>query len=278
MPELPEVETIAGYLRNGSLTAPSIIGEVITGVRILWERTLAYPSPSEFLDRILGQKIEGIGRRGKFLMLQLSRDVLMYHLRMSGDLNVRPISTSSAPHDRLLLMFQGDHYLAFNDTRKFGRAWLVSDPEQVFKNLGPEPLAEDFTADDLYRKLQKHRRQIKPLLLDQAFLAGMGNIYSDEALHLAGLNPLSLSHNLSIEQAEKLWVAIRRVLNEGIRLQGASIDWVYRGGDFQNYFRVYRRTGLPCPECQTPVRRILVGQRSTHYCPQCQPGPEHIEN
>jgi formamidopyrimidine-DNA glycosylase len=274
MPELPEVETIAGYLRNGSPAAPTIIGEVITGVRLFWERTLAYPSPTEFLDRILGQKIESIGRRGKFLMLQLSRDVLMYHLRMSGDLNVRPISTLSAPHDRLVLMFQGDHYLAFNDTRKFGRVWLVSDPEQVFKNLGPEPLAEDFTAEDLYLKLQKHRRQIKPLLLDQSFLAGMGNIYSDEALHMAGLHPLSLSHHLSIEQAEKLWVAIRRVLSEGIRLQGSSIDWVYRGGDFQNYFRVYRRTGLPCPECQTPVRRIVVGQRSTHYCPQCQPDPE----
>jgi formamidopyrimidine-DNA glycosylase len=106
--------------------------------------------------------------------------------------------------------------------------------------------------------------------LDQTFLAGLGNIYTDEALNLARLHPLAISHSLKFEQAEQLWSAIRQVLEEGIRRNGASIDWVYRGGDFQNYFRVYQRTSMPCPACGTPVQRMLVGQRGTHFCPNCQ--------
>jgi formamidopyrimidine-DNA glycosylase len=150
----------------------------------------------------------------------------------------------------------------------------VADPTDLFKGLGPEPLDENFGPEELYRRLQACKRQVKPLLLDQSFLAGVGNIYSDEALHLAGIHPRSASHHLSPLQAERLWGSIRQVLNEGIRLQGASIDWVYRGGDFQNHFRVYRRTGLPCPECGTVIERTVVGQRSTHFCPTCQPAPK----
>jgi formamidopyrimidine-DNA glycosylase len=112
---------------------------------------------------------------------------------------------------------------------------------------------------------------LKPLLLDQTFLAGLGNIYADEALHQALLHPLTPANQVSPGQAERLWLAIRDVLEEGIRRNGASIDWVYRGGDFQNYFRVYRRTGKPCQRCGTQIQRILVGQRATHFCPNCQP-------
>ena len=121
--------------------------------------------------------------------------------------------------------------------------------------------------------LHQHRRQLKPLLLDQSFIAGLGNIYTDEALHLARLHPLQRSHWIDLEQAGRLWTAIRNVLQEGIQRNGASIDWVYRGGDFQNYFRVYQRTGQPCPVCATPVERTVIGQRSSHFCPQCQPAP-----
>jgi formamidopyrimidine-DNA glycosylase len=179
-------------------------------------------------------------------------------------------------HDRLLLFLSGDSTLVFSDARKFGRIWLLSDPQELFARLGPEPLADDFTPDRLYRSLQARRRQLKPLLLDQGFLAGLGNIYTDEALHTAGLHPLTSSDAVSPEQAGALWAAIRAVLAEGIRRNGASIDWVYRGGDFQNHFRVYGRTGEPCPECGTAIERLVIGQRGTHVCPQCQPLKEKI--
>jgi formamidopyrimidine-DNA glycosylase len=204
-------------------------------------------------------------------MLHLPASTLLIHLRMSGDILLAPEDSPPQPHDRLLLYLDNGLRLAFNDTRKFGRAWLVADPQEITGSLGPEPLSPDFTAEGLYEGLQRHRRQLKPLLLDQTFIAGLGNIYTDEALHAAGLHPLVLSHSLTRPQAERLWESIRFVLQEGIRRQGASIDWVYRGGDFQNYFRAYQRTGEPCPVCGQPIVRITVGQRSTHFCPHCQP-------
>jgi formamidopyrimidine-DNA glycosylase len=200
---------------------------------------------------------------------------------MSGDLFVRAPDTPFATHDRLVLDL-GDLpvrgieeqaqpvRLVFNDPRKFGRAWLTNDPEEMFENLGPEPLDPNLTEFDFFQRLHKSRRQIKPLLMDQAFLAGMGNIYTDEALFLAKLNPVASADGLTLAQSSLLLRCIRQVLQDGIAQQGASIDWVYRGGDFQNYFRVYRRTGEPCPECGTEIHRTVVGQRSTHFCPQCQ--------
>jgi formamidopyrimidine-DNA glycosylase len=146
----------------------------------------------------------------------------------------------------------------------------VCDPEEVTSGLGAEPLSEDFTAQVLYESLQTRRRQLKPLLLDQSFLAGLGNIYTDEALHKARLHPLATSDSVNREQAGALWEAIREVLEEGIRRNGTSIDWVYRGGEFQNYLRVYNRAGQPCPVCGTEIVRLVVGQRGTHMCPDCQ--------
>jgi formamidopyrimidine-DNA glycosylase len=212
-----------------------------------------------------------VGRRGKFVLISLSEDTLLIHLRMSGDLLVEDQRVAPAPHHRLMLDLEGGIRLSFNDTRKFGRVWLVSDPGTVLSSLGPEPLSPSFTAEDLYKLLHARVRQIKPLLLDQRFIAGIGNIYADEALHLARIHPLRVSNTLEYEEVERLWESMREVLQEGIRRNGASIDWVYRGGDFQNYFRVYGRTGEPCPVCGTPIERIVVGQRSTHYCPECQP-------
>jgi formamidopyrimidine-DNA glycosylase len=219
----------------------------------------------------MGQMIEDIGRRGKFLYFRLTRDWLLFHLRMSGDLLVKPNGTPLQIHDRLVLKLEGELQLVFNDARKFGRVWLVDEVDRVVGNLGPEPLDESLTAVQLFDRLHATRRQLKPLLLDQKFLAGLGNIYVDEALNLAKLHPLTPANCASPEQAARLLESIRTVLRDGIARNGASIDWVYRGGDFQNYFRVYQRTGLPCPECGTPVARIIVGQRGTHYCPYCQP-------
>jgi formamidopyrimidine-DNA glycosylase len=271
MPELPEVETIVRILRQGGPEQPALPGRRILGTDLLWMRTIATPAPGEFISRLSGQMIEAIGRRGKFLYFQLTRDWLFYHLRMSGDLLVRSVDAPYAPHDRLVLKLDGGIQLAFNDARKFGRVWLVDEVEEVVGDLGPEPLDESFTAEDLFIRLHATHRQLKPLLLDQTFIAGMGNIYTDEALNLARLNPLIPADVLSWEQARLLLESIRQVLANGIARNGASIDWVYRGGDFQNYFRVYQRTGEPCPECGTPIARITVGQRGTHFCPRCQP-------
>ena len=265
MPELPEVETIARKLR------PELVGNSIMKADLLWSRTLATPTQAKFEKMITGQEINEVGRRAKYLFLQLSQYHLFVHLRMSGDLYIKEADAAPEKHDRLILSFAPEgKKLVFNDTRKFGRVWLVQNPDEVIGKLGPEPLGDDFTPQSLYEGLQSRRRQLKPLLLDQSFLAGMGNIYTDEALHIAYLHPLTVSDTVNREQAGVLWEAIREVLQEGIRRNGASIDWVYRGGEFQNYFRVYDRKGQPCPVCGTTIERLVVGQRSTHICPNCQ--------
>ncbi len=286
MPELPEVETIARKLR------PELVGKRILKADLLWPRTLATPTPAKFRKLVKGQEIQAVSRRGKYFVIQLSHYHLFVHLRMSGDLYIKEENATPEKHDRMILSLTpgpspargGENpplrpreglgvretKLVFNDTRKFGRVWLVRDPDEVVGRLGPEPLSEEFTAQALYESLQARHRQLKPLLLDQSFLAGLGNIYTDEALHRARLHPLIRSDAVKREQAEALWAAIREVLQEGIRHNGASLDWVYRGGDFQNHFRVYDRKGQPCPVCGTAVERLVIGQRSTHVCPDCQ--------
>jgi formamidopyrimidine-DNA glycosylase len=277
MPELPEVETIARVLRQGGPKTQSLLGKRITNVRLLWDRTLATPSPAEFEARLTGHIFQAISRRGKFLITHLSQgDKLVFHLRMSGDLLLQPDEGAPAPHDRLILGLHDGQRLTFNDARKFGRVWLVSDLQAITQHLGPEPLESSFTPNVLFERLHSYRRQIKPLLMDQSFLAGLGNIYADEALHMAGIHPLRSSDSLDYPEAERLWRSIRQVLQDGIRLSGASIDWVYRGGEFQNQFRVYQRAGEACLVCQTPIRRIVVGQRGTHYCPVCQADPSEM--
>ena len=280
MPELPEVETIARTLR------PELIGRQIVGADVRWPRTLATPSARSFKRQIRGQVIEDVARRAKFLHLRLSASHLLIHLRMSGDLEVKQGKARPEKHDRLIILLSdpaANPYLpisaainealtslVFSDARKFGRVWLLHRIEAITSRLGPEPLGRAFTPRLLYDRLRARRRRLKPLLLDQTFLAGLGNIYADEALHLAKLHPLRSSETVTARQAELLHGAIRAVLREGIRRNGASIDWVYRGGEFQNHFRVYDRDGEPCPVCRTTIERMVVGQRGTHVCPHCQ--------
>jgi formamidopyrimidine-DNA glycosylase len=264
MPELPEVETIARTLR------PALTGRQILSAQLLWARTLAAPAPQAFARQIAGQGIHSVGRRAKYLDLQLDDFHLFIHLRMSGDLVLQTAPYHPQKHDRLLLQLSGDTILAFNDTRKFGRVWLTDNPASVTGGLGPEPLSEEFSPSWLYAALHSRHRQMKPLLLDQTFVAGLGNIYTDEALHLAGIHPLRNSDTITLQEASRLHAGIQKSLKDGIEHNGASIDWVYRGGGFQNYFRVYGRQGEACPECGTPIRRITVGQRGTHFCPACQ--------
>jgi formamidopyrimidine-DNA glycosylase len=273
MPELPEVETISRILREGIPEYPSVLNRTIQKVDILWQRTIAFPDPIEFARRVEGQSIREVGRRGKFLRLGLRDDHLLVHLRMSGDLFTRLDGNEIKPHDRLIFHLSGEVQLVFNDTRKFGRVWLVADPQEVTGRLGFEPLSDAFTPRLLFEGLQRRKRQIKPLLLDQSFIAGLGNIYTDEALHLAKIHPLTLSNQINFSAAVNLWQSIRQALNAAIERNGTSIDWVYRGGDYQRYLKVYGRTGDPCQRCGTLVERIVLGQRATHFCPTCQPMP-----
>lgn len=274
MPELPEVETIRRWLRQGRADQAGLLGAEIREAEVVWPRTLAMPALPEFRRRVVGQRIVEIGRRGKFLLLQLSADWLIFHLRMSGDLRVEAQKAPRQTHDRAIFELADGRRLVFNDARKFGRLWLTAEPKAVLGSLGPEPFDERFTPEWLRDGLQQKRRQLKALLLDQSFLAGLGNIYTDEALFLAGLHPCLPSQQVDAAGAMRLWQAIRQVLQEGIEHHGASIDWVYRGGDFQNYFRVYRRAGQPCPRCGAPIQRLRIGQRGTHFCPRCQALPE----
>jgi formamidopyrimidine-DNA glycosylase len=281
MPELPEVETIVRSLRNpvsqplikgqGMNERPGVVGRTITTVEVFWQKSVAEPSVNEFKKRIKKQKIRTVSRRGKFILLGLDSDSLLIHLRMSGDLRVEYMDSPIQTHDRILLNFIDGTRLVFNDTRKFGRVWLVKDMNSVLGDLGPEPFNELLNGNGLYQRLHFSSRKIKTLLLDQTVIAGIGNIYSDEALHRARIHPETVANQISVEQAEVLLVAIRETLAEGIRRNGASIDWVYRGGEFQNHFRVYQRTGEPCPACGTKIERKLIGQRSSHFCPVCQP-------
>ncbi|HEY3344802.1 MAG TPA: bifunctional DNA-formamidopyrimidine glycosylase/DNA-(apurinic or apyrimidinic site) lyase [Anaerolineaceae bacterium] len=272
MPELPEVETIARFLRSGGRGQLGLVGARISAVDLFWARTLATgQAPAELQPRLSGQSIVAIGRRGKFLRLDLDHDTLLFHLRMSGDLVVGPAGLPPGIHDRFSLDFSDGRRLTFVDPRKFGRVWLSDRPDEVLPSLGPEPLEDGFTPDWLFSSLNARDRHLKPLLLDQSFIAGLGNIYTDEALYRAQLHPLRPASGLTRAESDRLWLAIREVLAEGIDRQGSSIDWVYRGGDFQNYFSAYQRTGEACPRCGTPIERIVVGQRGTHFCPVCQP-------
>jgi formamidopyrimidine-DNA glycosylase len=285
VPELPEVETIARLLRNSAdlpfehpqllQTRPGIIGRVVSSVDLLWARSLATPDSGELGRRLEGKAVVSVGRRGKYLVIHFGDVYLLIHLRMSGDIRVEPVGTKGyEKHDRLVVKFIDGMQFVFNDPRKFGRVWLVNDPVEVTGSLGEEPLSNQFTVGTLHRLLLSTSRRVKPFLLDQTRIAGLGNIYTDEALFLAGIHPLTACNALTELQAKLLLRSIRLVLEEGIRRNGASIDWVYRGGDFQNYFHVYQRTGEPCGVCGTKIERIVVGQRGTHFCPHCQPAPK----
>lgn len=275
MPELPEVETVVRDLR-----AAGLVGRRIVRAQVFWPKTIAAPAPARFARQIRGLTVQGLARRGKFIVLELSRDfTLLIHLRMSGHLEVRRGGEPPRRHDRAILALDDARELRFEDPRKFGRIWLIRNPEQVLGKLGPEPLA--ISAAVFTAGLAARSRRLKPLLLDQSFLAGIGNIYSDEALWAARLHPRRRSDSLTAAQAAELLRAIRAVLRRGIRnlgttLGGGGTHFVLPRGERgrnQEQLHAYGQTGAPCPRCGTPIQRILVGQRATHLCPKCQREP-----
>jgi formamidopyrimidine-DNA glycosylase len=280
MPELPEVETIVLRLRDGTIDHPPVRGQAIDSVQVTWPKIIAMPpNPELFKVQLSGKIIIDVQRRGKYFHFILNEGHLLAHLRMSGDMRMEkrwsPTGEPLLPenYDRVVINFKSDWRLAFSNIRKFGRMWYVNDPDLVLGELGPEPLSEQFTPEQLYERLCRHHRQIKPLLMDQHFIAGLGNIYTDESLLRARIHPLRSSDTLTKAEAQALHRAIQETLKEGIRSFGASLDWIYRGGEFQNYFNAYGQTGKPCPRCSTPIQKIVVGQRGTHFCPKCQQLP-----
>lgn len=275
MPELPEVETIARELQSSPL-----IGQEIRSVRFQWPKTLALPTISDFVQRVEGQRLLSVGRRGKFLQLQLTQDHLLIHLRMTGKLSIVPHDAPEDSHERARLVFNNDLALRFIDTRKFGRWYLVHRPEEILSSLGPEPLLATFTAAVLKKILQRSKRSLKALLLDQRAISGLGNIYVDEALWTAYLHPKTPANSLTSKQCAALHSAIQEVLQRGIANMGtrlgsskANYYSVYRKAGNESTLQVFRRHGQICKRCQTTIVRISVAQRSTHICPRCQSLP-----
>jgi len=274
MPELPEVETVARELR-----AAGVVGRRIVQARVSWPRTVATPSARAFVRGVKGRRIASLDRRGKYLVIRLTggRYVLV-HLRMTGQLFFATGAARRGKHEHLTLRLDDGRELRFRDTRKFGRWYLLEDAETKLGALGPEPLSPELTARAFGRRLAARRAMLKPLLLNQAFIAGLGNIYVDEALWDAGLHPRRKSDSLREEQRRRLYLSIRKVLRRGIESMGTTLGagltnfrTVEGGyGSNKDNLRVFRRAGEPCPRCGAAIKRMIVGQRSTHICPRCQ--------
>jgi formamidopyrimidine-DNA glycosylase len=265
MPELPEVETIVRTYR------PHVVGRRVRAFTSHWPRNTV-PSAARVREAIVGRTITTLTRRAKFIVFELDDGGhLLVHLRMSGRFEWAAECDGPPRHVRAAWKFDDGRRLLFCDARKFGRIVYTRDLAAATADLGPEPLARGFTADTLGRVLQHRHRQLKPLLLDQSVIAGLGNIYADEALHRAGLHPLLRSDHLNTDDIRRLHEAIRHVLRQAIRCHGTSIDWIYPGGWMQRRLQVYGRTGEPCRRCGTPIEALRVAQRGTHVCPTCQP-------
>jgi formamidopyrimidine-DNA glycosylase len=270
MPELPEVETIVRGLRS------DVVGRTFTNATISWERQIAPLSVKAFRDRIAGQRVDQLGRRGKYIVFTLNRDALLIHLKMTGRLYVSPPDRQDHADRwvRTVLAMDDGNELRFSDLRKFGRVYLVEDANEVIGNLGPEPLSEAFTLEVFQGMIARRKGMIKPLLMNQEFIAGIGNIYADESLWLAQIAPRRRADTLKPDQVEKLYQAIREVLQRGIENEGASINWYRKPdgttGTYQERFCVYDRTGQTCPRCGGTIQKTRIAQRGTHFCPSCQ--------
>jgi formamidopyrimidine-DNA glycosylase len=285
MPELPEVEYVARQLRQ------TLIGRVISDVRVNWPRTIAHPDVSTFCAELPGARVLGIDRRAKYLLISLSADqTLLIHRRMTGNLLLFPAASGDEPWEetpdpycRAVFLLDDGRRLVFTDPRKFGRIALypMSDISEALNGLGLEPLSEDFTPEALGKLLAGRSRQMKPLLLDQTYIAGIGNIYADESLFRAGIHPLRRAESLTPEEVARLHAAIRAVLELGIEHGGTTFgrhqDIFGEAGRNREHLSVYQRDGEPCLRCGTPLVRVVVAQRGTHFCPTCQPGPQAVE-
>ena len=275
MPELPEVQTIVN-----DLIVAALLHARIESVKVDWPRSIAGMLPQEFARRLKGARILNIRRRAKYIIFDLGakNGVLLVHLRMSGRLLLADASGNLNKHEHVSIAFSDGRELRLHDTRKFARLYLCKIAEEITGDLGPEPLGPDFKLAEFRSMLGSRARMLKPLLLDQRFLAGLGNIYVDEALWEAGLHPCRRACTLAPAECKRLFAAIPRVLKRGLRNLGTTLGTgkanffsiAGRRGGNSTQLRVFRRTGLACPRCREPIERIIVGQRSTHICRICQ--------
>lgn len=275
MPEMPEVETAVRALRE------PLVGRTIQAAVFPADPgRMTNLEPELFAARITGQRVEAITRRAKYLVFRLTADVLLVHLKMTGHLYVLPPQETN-PYDRWLrvrFLLDDGRELRFSDSRKFGRVFLSRSEADLLPKLGPEPLDEAFTLAQFRALIKPRKGALKPLLLDQSFVAGVGNIYADEALHIARLHPLRRADSLTGSEVRRLYDGIRQALDDGLRYEGASINWYRKpdgsAGTSQDHLRAYREAGnldKPCPVCGGPITKIFVGQRGTHFCAHCQP-------
>jgi len=269
MPELPEVESVVRTLRDGT---PSLIGSRIRSVEPVWPGVLSNPSPERGLAWLEGCSFASVRRLGKYLIFGLNcpeqqPHFIVVHLRMTGRLFLVTDCAAIERHTRLALMLDHGLALRFDDPRKFGRVWLTEDPATVTGGMGPDALTVG--GDEFAARLAGYRRQLKPLLLDQSFVAGIGNIYADESLYRAGIHPLRNSADLLPDEIRRLHAAVIAVLGEAVTAGGANIDGVFKAGSF--IVQVYGREGAPCRICGTPISKIRVGQRGNQFCGQGQP-------
>ena len=266
MPELPEVETIARGLD------PLVRGRTIESVEILWDRTV--DARSIPIDMLVGDTIESVGRLGKFLAVRLRSDrTLTIHLRMTGRITVVK-AHMEIPYERLAIGLAGGDKISFADARKFGRVRLVGEFSADVLGVGIDALADALDGTAFANILRKRKTPVKTLLLDQKRIAGIGNIYANEALFKARVRPRRPAGRLSERERRALLASLRSVLRSAIDSRGSSVDDYVDAeglpGDFQKKLNVYGRAGLPCRRCRTPIKRIVLGQRGTFYCPACQ--------
>jgi formamidopyrimidine-DNA glycosylase len=270
VPELPEVETT----RRG--IAPHLSGRRVASVEIR-EPRLRWPVPAALARELPGQPVRGVTRRAKFLIIESPVGHLILHLGMSGSLRVVSRDLPPEKHDHLDVVMDGGCCLRFRDPRRFGAAlWTTDDPLEhpLLKNLGPEPLEAQFTAEWLYRHSRRRRIAVKSLLMNSRMVAGVGNIYASEALYLAGIHPKRPAGRISLERYQRLVTAVREVLGNAIAAGGTTLrDFVNSDGNpgyFSQKLLVYGREDETCDDCGSHIRCRIIGQRSTYYCPRCQ--------
>ncbi|MEO8223965.1 MAG: bifunctional DNA-formamidopyrimidine glycosylase/DNA-(apurinic or apyrimidinic site) lyase [Gammaproteobacteria bacterium] len=270
MPELPEVETT----RRG--LAPWLEGQQVAQVTVRTPR-LRWAIPVEFARQLPGAQVSALERRAKWLLLRTDRGTALLHLGMTGSFRVLRQTVAPGIHDHLDIVTGAGVTIRFNDPRRFGAVlWTSDDPllHPLIAPLGPEPLGSEFTADYLYRRSRRRSVAVKPYLMNAHIVVGVGNIYASESLFRARIHPARAAGRVSLARFEALVTAVREVLTEAIRAGGTTLRDFHDGEGQPGYFaqrlRVYDRAGRPCPECSTPLRQMVLGQRSSYYCPRCQ--------
>lgn len=272
MPEMPEVEQVRKTL------APHIVGKKITSVEVYLDRLIKYPSKEEFCSRLTGRNIAEVGRKGKYLVLVTDdQQKLIVHLRMTGALLAQKQELEQPPYAKIKFTMTDGVNMWFTDIRTFGTLYLIRDGEyfiEGYETLGPEPLSAGFTAEYLKPLAQKSRKAVKTFILDQKIIAGLGNIYADECLATAKINPQRSANLLSEDEVEALCEAVNKVIAQGIKNKGTTFrdykDGEGNSGQNQNYLLVYGRGGKPCKYCGKPLSSVKVGGRGTTYCEDCQ--------